>query len=134
MQATVKVIVVNAEGKLLALRRSATDPARPLTWDLPGGVLEHGEILEEAIRRETLEETGIEINMITIHDASAVLNAQGQYWLQICYVAKVGVPEVVLSYEHDQYEWLSKDEFLKRESTPRIKRFLDKIESEARVE
>ena len=30
-------------------------------WSLPGGVLETGETLEEGVRREILEETGLEI-------------------------------------------------------------------------
>ena len=35
-----KAVLVRADGKILALRRSKTDPARPLTWDLPGGDVE----------------------------------------------------------------------------------------------
>jgi ADP-ribose pyrophosphatase YjhB (NUDIX family) len=31
-------------------------------WSLPGGVLESGETLEEGLRREILEETGLEIH------------------------------------------------------------------------
>lgn len=31
-------------------------------WSLPGGVLEAGETLEEGLRREILEETGLEIH------------------------------------------------------------------------
>ncbi len=130
MNASLKIILVNNENKILMIRRSATHPTSPFVWDLPGGLLEHGEILEEAIMRETLEETGIEINEIAIHDAIAVLTAQGEYWLQICYVANVELPEVILSYEHDQYEWLSKDESLQYEAPDRIKRFLNKIELE----
>ena len=52
MNATLKIILINNENKILALRRSGTDPRRQHTWDLPGGVLEHGEILEDAIKRE----------------------------------------------------------------------------------
>ena len=130
MNATLKIILINNENKILALRRSGTVPRRQHTWDLPGGVLEHGEILEDAIKRETLEETGVEIDTVTIHDASAVLNVQEAYWIQICYVAKVELPEVILSFEHDEYEWLSKNEFLERESTDRLTRFVSKIEPE----
>lgn len=30
-------------------------------WSLPGGALETGELLEEGVRREVLEETGLEV-------------------------------------------------------------------------
>ena len=35
-------------------------------WSLPGGVLETGERLEEGIRREVREETGLEIRIIEV--------------------------------------------------------------------
>ncbi len=36
------------------------------TWELPGGQVEEGESLSEAVRREVLEETGIKINPIGV--------------------------------------------------------------------
>src|SRR5262245_53526528 len=47
------------DGHVLIVRR-AKGAARGL-YTLPGGVVESGETLEEAVRRETREETGIEI-------------------------------------------------------------------------
>ena len=35
-------------------------------WSLPGGVLETGETLEEGVRREVLEETGLEIELLAV--------------------------------------------------------------------
>jgi ADP-ribose pyrophosphatase YjhB (NUDIX family) len=39
-------------------------------WSLPGGAVEVGETLEKAVRRELLEETGIEVEILGV---SAVL-------------------------------------------------------------
>jgi 8-oxo-dGTP diphosphatase len=36
-------------------------------WSLPGGLVETGELLEDAIRREILEETGLRVKPVSIH-------------------------------------------------------------------
>ncbi len=51
----VDVIVVVDSGVVLVKRRYP-----PLGWALPGGFVEYGETVEEAARRETLEETSLE--------------------------------------------------------------------------
>jgi len=46
-------------GRVLLVRRD-TEPLRG-EWSLPGGMLELGERLREGVRREALEETGMEV-------------------------------------------------------------------------
>lgn len=122
-----KVILIREDGNILALRRSKTDPLRPLTWDLPGGEIEHGEDLIEAIRREVREEVGFTVENFTLLDAVGFVIPNGEYWISIGYIAHVPQDVVItLSFEHDKFEWLTREEFLKRTSTPRIKRFLEK--------
>jgi 8-oxo-dGTP diphosphatase len=53
----VGAVVQDATGRLLLIRRR-NDPHAGF-WSLPGGRVEGGETLEQAVRREVLEETGL---------------------------------------------------------------------------
>lgn len=53
--------IVLRRGSLLLVLRDR--PPAAGTWSLPGGRVELGESLEEALEREVLEETGIEIDL-----------------------------------------------------------------------
>lgn len=55
---------VEKKGKILLARRSLEDPQTPGVWFIPGGKvdLEEGDdILEKTLKREVMEEVGIEI-------------------------------------------------------------------------
>ena len=54
--------IVFKEDEVLLVRRGK-EPALG-EWSLPGGVVEVGETLEEALHRELLEETGIEVEIL----------------------------------------------------------------------
>jgi 8-oxo-dGTP diphosphatase len=58
-KATACAIVTDGDGRALLARR-AGEPFRGY-WDLPGGFLEEGEHPLDGLRRELLEETGLEI-------------------------------------------------------------------------
>ncbi len=51
-------IVVNPDGRILAIRRRDNDQ-----WQPPGGVLETHETFEEGVRREVTEETGARVEV-----------------------------------------------------------------------
>ncbi len=57
----VGAVVLDAEGRLLLIRRGH-EPHAGL-WSLPGGRVEAGETLEQAVRREVLEETGLTVDV-----------------------------------------------------------------------
>ena len=54
------------DGNLLIVER-AKEPLKGY-WSIPGGILETGEKLEEGIRREVLEETGLEVEPLSVFE------------------------------------------------------------------
>ncbi|MEU1287055.1 NUDIX domain-containing protein [Kitasatospora sp. NPDC005856] len=51
-------VVVREDGRVLAIRRADNG-----TWEPPGGVLELAEAVEDGVRREVYEETGIKVGV-----------------------------------------------------------------------
>lgn len=58
---TVDVIIRLSEDTLVLVRRGK--PPYEGSWAIPGGFVEYGETVEEAARREALEETGLEVEL-----------------------------------------------------------------------
>jgi 8-oxo-dGTP diphosphatase len=59
--ACVGAVVLDDEGRLLLVRRGHAPHAG--LWSLPGGRVEDSETLEQAVRREVLEETGLTVTV-----------------------------------------------------------------------
>jgi len=75
-------------------------------WDAPGGHVEPGESIHEALRREIKEETGL--SLIKSKYLQKLYINQKNYLIYLC---KVGGSKVKLSNEHLSFKWIVPKEF-----------------------
>ena len=80
-------------------------------WSIPGGLLETGEKLEDAVRRETLEETGLRVEIAYRFDIfeRIMRDADGRaeyHYVLVDYVCKVVGGEVTPGDDVSRVEWV----------------------------
>ncbi|MDP2410841.1 MAG: NUDIX hydrolase [Pseudolabrys sp.] len=97
------------DGQVLVVRR-ARRPALNL-YTMPGGVVEAGETLLEAVVREVREETALEIEPVALagHREAIVRDAKGgveRHFVILCFAAHWRAGEPVLNDELDDARWL----------------------------
>jgi 8-oxo-dGTP diphosphatase len=100
-------------GRVLVVRR-ARKPALNL-YTLPGGAVELGETLADAVVREVREETALEIEPVALagHRDVIVRDADSRierHFVVMCYAARWRAGEPVLNDELDDARWLDPPE------------------------
>ena len=100
-------LLIDAKNHVLILRRSGAHPTHAFEADLPGGLLDKGETHEQAIVREIREETGLIVEPTDLTEAYRGKGAWG-WWQQTVFIVRLKTiqPEVTISWEHDQFEWI----------------------------
>ncbi len=112
-----KVLLVNSEGKILLMRDSGVgDHANSKgKWDVPGGRMEHGETPIEALKREIVEEVGVQLGLAIIRPIHVDTWGVGGDMINepiigIFYAVQIGDATPQLSEEHTEYIWYDSKE------------------------
>lgn len=97
------------DGKVLVVRR-ARKPALNL-YTFPGGGVEIGETLSEAVSREVREETGLAVEPVVLAGEREVIvrDAQGRverHFVILCFAARWIAGEPALNEELDDARWI----------------------------
>lgn len=102
VQVGVGVLVVRA-GRVLLGRRLGSHGAG--TWAAPGGHLEFGEAVEDCARRETAEETGLELQTVAAGPyTNNVMAEEGKHYITCFVIATVSDDAVARVLEPDKCE------------------------------
>ena len=106
-QVAVKAVIRNKVGKFLIVKEKDR-------WQAVGGRLDKGEKLEEGLRRETLEETGITDIKVgkVIHVDEWFSKPEGElkHIVALFFLCDTNTDAVTLSSEHNDYAWVTIDE------------------------
>lgn len=133
------VLVLDQQDRLLMMKRSDNG-----CWGLPGGATEPGEVVEEAARRETLEETNLEIGKMSLFGVFSgpelyykYPNGDEAYNVSIIYLSRDWRGEVRLNNEHTEWRWFASNEIPDDVSPPirpvieQFKRSVSKTDNDA---
>jgi 8-oxo-dGTP pyrophosphatase MutT (NUDIX family) len=122
------ILVVDGQNRLLLMKRSDSG-----CWGPPGGATEPGEYVEQAARRETLEETSLEVGEMSLFGVFSgpelyykYPNGDEVYNVTIVHLARDWRGKVELNHEHTEFRWFAADEIPENISPP-IKPVIEKF-------
>jgi len=105
---TVGPLIFNKKGKFFLMK----SPKWHNKWVIPGGHIELGEKMEDAIKREIKEETGLEIYDIeylcTLEFIFDPIFVKKKHFIFINFTAKT--KNVILNHEATDYKWVTFEE------------------------
>lgn len=109
----VGAIIVDNAGRVFLAKRGAKAGNERGLWEFPGGAVEFGERLRDALVREIREEYGITIavgEMLTVTDH--ILPAEKQHWVSPSYICQIveGTPVIREPEKCAAIGWFGLDE------------------------
>lgn len=106
-------IIFNNKEKIFLSKRSHNVKNEKGHWETPGGSVEFGETLEQAVRREIMEEYGAEIEILEQWPAGDhIIPAEKQHWVATTFLAKFKEgqePRIMEPEKCDAIGWFTLD-------------------------
>ena len=104
--------------KILLLKLRSISAHDACKWEIPGGKVKKNEFFDDALKREYLEETGLEIEIDSLYNAiqknyTACKTGESIKSIQLIMKVSAKTDNVVISDEHDMYGWFTKEEIMK---------------------
>lgn len=107
---------IKCNDEYLMVKRSLDDEDCAGFWEMPSGKLEFGETAVDGLRREILEEVGIDIlpfdkRIVNISEYSSEKENYIKHSVQLNYVIELPTKllPIKLSNEHTDYVWAKRD-------------------------
>lgn len=119
----VKGIIRREGGDILIVKRTEHDLFMPNIWETVGGGMDESDLTpQEALKREVMEETGLEIKVREPFNVFTFTNNEGEMKVGITFVCDYIGGEMALSEEHSEFAWINPSNFYKQESIESLHR------------
>jgi len=102
----VGAFILNDKNELLLQKRAV--PAEKDHWCVPGGRLEMFETLEQAVIRETKEETDLDIEVVKLMGmCDHIIEAENAHWVSAMHLCKIksGTPKIMEPDKASDMKW-----------------------------
>lgn len=109
----VGAVIINDQGKIFLAKRGQKSRNERGLWQIPGGGVEFGETLEDALKREVKEEHGIDVDIIKLLGvADHRISAEKQHWVSPVFLCRLksGTPQILESDKCDEIGWFNREE------------------------
>lgn len=111
------IIELNDSGKILVVQRASNLDWQPNEWEITSGRIDQFEDPEIGLKRETVEETGLEdLEVIDILLVRRFLRGSAKIaendLVAITYWCRTSTEEIRISAEHQGYKWATPEEAL----------------------
>jgi 8-oxo-dGTP diphosphatase len=109
----VGAVIVDQEGRVFLARRGRETRNENGKWEFPGGSVEFGETLEQALVREVTEEYGFTIEAQELLDVvDHFIPAENQHWVSPTFICRVksGTPRIREPHKCDEIGWFALDQ------------------------
>jgi len=122
---TVGALIFNPEGKVLLIKSHKWGDR----YVIPGGHIELGEKIEDALRREIREETGLDIYDVEFFLLQEFIFDKTfhkkRHFLFLDHICKTTSTQVSLDQEGQEYVWNNPDEALNLQVEPYTRRIIE---------
>lgn len=110
---SVGAMIFNDKGELFLSKRSKNTKNEKGCWEIPGGAVDFGETLEHAVKRETMEEFGVEIEVLEQFPAADhLIPSENQHWVPTTFLARLRpgqIPKIMEPDKCDEIGWFALD-------------------------
>ncbi len=111
-EVTVSAVIFNIQNEILLCKSHKWNDQ----YVIPGGHVEYGESMEDALRREIIEETGLEVYDINLLSLQESINSphfhDQKHFIFVDYCCRTKQTDVQLNDEADSFVWVKPSSIL----------------------